>query len=269
MPSPRRWRPAAPTATPSAPPAAPRRGRPTSRCSPASSISEGRKLAQFDFPSTPALGQVYSANNMSYVWDGVGWRGNSGTAALSTMTKVIVYAALAGTFPYAKPANLKALQVELFGAGGGGGGAALTAAGNASAGGGGGGGGYCRKLFQASELLTSENLVLGAGGIGGDGVSVAPTAGGTTTFKTMSVAGGGAGANGAAGTTVSHTTRGGAGSGSGGDFNGQGNSGFYGMRVPYGVANAAAPGYGGAGFGKAQYFYNAYVTTSSTPSDVV
>lgn len=174
-----------------------------------------------------------------------------------------------GTTAYVKPANLKYLQVEIFGAGGGSGGAAVTAATNFSVGGGGGGGGYTRKLYTAAELAVSENLVIGNGGGGGDGVSAGGVAGETSTFKALSVTGGGGGAAGTAATTAGSVSRGIGGVGSGGDLNGGGNSGHYGIRLPHGVPLSVQPGYGGAGYGQSQYFFDGITTTTSVPAPVV
>jgi len=35
----------------------------------------------FDFPSGPAIDQVYTLNGVSYVWNGYGWQTGSGGAA--------------------------------------------------------------------------------------------------------------------------------------------------------------------------------------------
>src|SRR6188768_3020215 len=99
----------------------------------------------FDFPTSPADGQLYEANGVRYQWNATDsvWKGTGGIAPLSNKTRVIVYTT-PGTIAYVKPANLKALQVELWGSGGGGGGCAVTAATTMASGGGGSGGGYCK-----------------------------------------------------------------------------------------------------------------------------
>ena len=224
-------------------------------------------MPAFDFPASPAVGQRYdTGTGVAYVWDGVAWKGEGGSTPLVNGQRVIKYD-VAGTFAYVKPANLKALQVEIFGAGGGGGGCAVTTASSVSVGGGGGGGGYARKLYQASELAASENLVLGAGGAGGDGVSTNGAAGVVSSFKSTIVNPGGGGTHGGAIGTAGYAARGGAGTGvaAGADVIGQGNSGFYGIRLPNAVPASVQPGYGGAGHGRAQYFYNAYTTTTAVP----
>lgn len=156
-------------------------------------------MAAFDFPATPTVGQVYTANGVTYVWDSVAWRAQGGVAPLANNQRVTVVEGNAGTSGtaanvignYVKPSDLKFLQVELWGGGGGGQGSTAPAAGQQGAGTGGGGGGYCKKLYKAADLAASEPYVVGAGGNVQVGLGTS-TGGNTSTFKGMS-AGGGAG----------------------------------------------------------------------------
>jgi hypothetical protein len=107
---------------------------------------------------------------------------------------------------WTKPAGVKFVMVEAWGAGGGGGGGICT---NSTlwGSGGGGGGSYDSKTFIASTLPATVPVVVGARGFGGASVSTAQNGlsgsnGGTSTFGTGATAtlvagyGGGSGAGG-------------------------------------------------------------------------
>ncbi len=127
---------------------------------------------------------------------------------------------------WTKPAGIKAVIVELIGAGGGGGGGSnQSGSTNASKGAGGGGGAYMKKIFPASGLLSTENIVIGAGGAGGAGGAIGGNNNGT---------GGGNGGNTSFG---SHVTGFG---GAGGQTDGPGGGGG-------GTIGAPSAGTGGAG----------------------
>jgi len=120
---------------------------------------------------------------------------------------------------WSKPANLKALVIELIGAGGGGGG---SAAADGTGAGGGGGGGYCREHFSADELSGTSTVFVNVAAtttkVSGD---VIGRTGSSTSFGTFATATGGEG-----GTLPAGLQTGGLGGvGIGCDINGFGNSG--------------------------------------------
>lgn len=83
--------------------------------------------------------------------------------------------------------------VEVVGGGGGGGGVGATVAAQSAAGGGGSGGSYAAALFTAAQLGSSVSYTVGASGAGGVAGANNGTAGGNTTFLTLTGSGGGAG----------------------------------------------------------------------------
>lgn len=219
-------------------------------------------MSAFDFPATPTDGQVYTANGVTFVWSAAdtAWKGQGSQVPLTNKMRVIAFSG-AGTYAYVKPSNLKAIEIEIFGAGGGGGGCAATAATTMAAAGGGAAGGYVKKLYQASELAASENLVLGAGGAGGVGQTVGST-GTTSTFKGLTAPSGTGGGVQTPGTTVGGASgRGSPGAGTGGDVNGGGDSGEYGVRFAHGSTNTVQTGYGGPPF--TERSFHAVPTTST------
>jgi hypothetical protein len=117
---------------------------------------------------------------------------------------------------YSKPADLKWAVVELWGGGASGssaGGGGLT---GPAVGAGGGGGAYCRNLYAASSLLSSETVTVGVGGNGNSGNGNGGTA---STFKSLTANGG---SNGVAMAFTNVSALANAGSGgvaSGGDVN--------------------------------------------------
>lgn len=137
-----------------------------------------------------------------------------------------------GSSTYAPTAGTKSIVVLVQGGGGGGGAAATSLAGQSAVGAGGGGGGWAYKRITAG--FTGATIQVGIGGAGGNG---AGGSGGTSSFGAFcSATGGGGGAVGGGavyppndavalvGGTVS-------GIGSGGDWNGLGGKGFYGIRA--------------------------------------
>lgn len=97
-----------------------------------------------------------------------------------------------GTFKKASYNGIKALRVRLVGGGGAGGAARPATTGAHSSGGGGGGGGYAEAFLLSATIADTENITVGAGGVG---TSTAGTAGGSSSFGTFCVAGGGGGGN--------------------------------------------------------------------------
>ena len=141
---------------------------------------------------------------------------------------------------WTKPAGLRAALVQVQGGGGGGGGCDSTVS-NQSEGGPGGAGGYSCKLFQASELSATETVTVGALGAGGVAGQNNGSAGGTSTFKTVTCGGGGGGEG--SGNTASTVVKSGGtgGTASGGDINIVGRAGMN-VRVYSGVADLTGRG---------------------------
>lgn len=112
-----------------------------------------------------------------------------------------------GTFQKGNYAGIKAVEVEVIGAGGGSAFAATTTAGQISFGAGGGGGGYSHGFILAGALASSETVTVGTGGIAGTSGTPDGGAGGNSSFGTHLTAGGGGGGNdsGAASTASSGT----------------------------------------------------------------
>lgn len=182
--------------------------------------------------------------------------------ALKPVTRTYNYADSPAT--WTKPTGLHSLRVQVWGGGGSGGRSSSTS----SPGGGGGGGGYSEKIFQASELGTTETVTIGAGGAA-KAINTTGSVGGNTTFGslltgyggggggygTTACSGGGGGGPlgvGAVGTTSAGTVN----AGSPGDpvaGNGDGSAGLYGggggELGGSGSANGGAAYYGGGGGG--------------------
>ena len=129
---------------------------------------------------------------------------------------------------WTKPVGCNYVYVEVLGAGGGGSsGVSFNQSGYVRGGAGAGGGAYTSKLIPQSELANSINVVVGAGGAGGNNVlnSVIQNAGGNgglSSFWTIEASGGVGGtgtsssisasiAGGAGGGNISYRTFGGAG----------------------------------------------------------
>lgn len=111
-------------------------------------------------------------------------------AGISSNSSISVQIFTSGSGTYTKPANVTSIIVECVGGGGGGGGA-QGAAGFLSVGGSGAGGGYCRKYYSAAA--SSYSYSVGTAGSGATAGNNAGTAGGDTTFDTLTAGGGGAG----------------------------------------------------------------------------
>ncbi|MGS0182658.1 phage tail protein [Escherichia coli] len=148
---------------------------------------------------------------------------------------------------YTPGANVKAIIVEIVGAGGGGGAASSSANYNA-AGGGGGGGGYAKKYIP----ITNQAPIPFTVGLGGNG-AIYPAAsgqpGGTTSFGTGFSATGGNGGNTASANAQSTLVGAGGvgGTASGGNINTNGAGGQGGISASPSVAGGSiGPGLGGA-----------------------
>lgn len=101
-----------------------------------------------------------------------------------------VSALTSGSGTFTTPAGARWLEVELVGGGGGGGGPVATPSG-ISCSGGGGAGGYIRKVITAPAA--SYSYAVGTAGATGTGVS--GSAGGNTTFGTLTANGGAGGSD--------------------------------------------------------------------------
>lgn len=163
------------------------------------------------------------------------------STVLGNIPKATTTSLTSGSGTYTPPANCTRIRVRCWGGGGGGGGAAGTTA-NAAAAGGGAGGGYCETIITSPSGGGYSYAVgaLGAGGVAGNNSG---TAGGATTFGTLSAGGGGPGAGSAAGLgpTIGLGTTGG--SSSGGLVNCGGGAGGNGVILS---GTVSIGGYGGA-----------------------
>ncbi len=188
---------------------------------------------------------------------GISTSGNSGTNTVtisgssSSLSLNIQTVSTAGAGTYTPTAGMAYCIVECIGGGGAGGSGASRGSS------GGGAGGYCRKVFSAADIGTSQAYVVGSAGTSG-------TAGGNTTFGSFLIANGGQ-----AGTSGS--SFGGAGGGaSGGDvniqgqqgsggiigddhafdgFGGNGGNSVWGLGGPGKANNVSGAGVNGAGYG--------------------
>lgn len=143
-----------------------------------------------------------------------------------------------GTFTWNKPAGLKFLDIELWGAGGGGGGAGATGASQGSAGGGGAAGGYARRLMDQALLSAAHTVTVPAGGAGSAGANGATP--GTASFGAHLTCTGGNGGNAGPATSVAGTNAQGTvgGSGANGDINARGAAGANGTAIPFALATS-------------------------------
>jgi hypothetical protein len=107
-----------------------------------------------------------------------------------------------GTFSKGSYAGIKAVEVEVIGAGGGSGFAAATNGSQIAFGRGGAGGAYGHGFILASALASAETVTVGAGGAGGTSGTPDGTAGGSSSFGAFVTAGGGDGGNDATASTA-------------------------------------------------------------------
>lgn len=180
---------------------------------------------------------------LSYLLDLNRYEKYNGVAWVAAFSPVIDEQVFTANGTWIKPGNAQWVYVEVVGAGGGGGG--CTGAGTGvSAAAGGGSGGYVRRMWDATTLGTSEAVVVGAGGAGGN-VGTGST-GGLSSFNVM-IGSGGTGGNPMTSTTGTQTSTGGnAGAAAGGTVNVPGSSGDFGSVV----GGAGIP----SGRGAASYF---------------
>jgi hypothetical protein len=152
----------------------------------------------FDFPASPAIGQVYApASGPSWSWDGTAWKTFQTTGEMQIVRTFIPgNQSAAQVYGYYKPENLRYLEFEGVAAGGSAGPAIATGASVSSFGSGGGGGAWGKKLFPAASLPASVTITIGVPGAGvsnGNGQD-----GAATTFGSLvTLPGGKAGLQGA------------------------------------------------------------------------
>jgi hypothetical protein len=148
-----------------------------------------------DFPNSPTVGQIFSAPNGTFKWDGTKWAPVSG---VGTPAPKLQQFTASGT--YTPTAGMVYCLIECVGGGGGSGGIAGTAAGiNGS--GGGGGGAYSRKIATAAQIGASQTVTIGAGGTAGAAGNNNGGNGGTTSVGTLCTAPGGSFSSGRTGIT--------------------------------------------------------------------
>lgn len=97
----------------------------------------------------------------------------------------------AGSYTYTPTAGMIYCIVEVSGAGGAGGGVPSTGLAQIALSTGGAGGTYCKSLYSAATIGSSQSLVVGAGGVGVSNANGG--AGGNSTFGSLITAGGGGG----------------------------------------------------------------------------
>ena len=56
-------------------------------------------MAALDFPSSPSNGQIYTANNLSYTWDGTAWRKGSSSDSGVPSGVILLWYGTAGNIP--------------------------------------------------------------------------------------------------------------------------------------------------------------------------
>jgi hypothetical protein len=163
--------------------------------------------------TTPAAGQILKYNGTQWVnLEGFAYVGTRTFTATGTFDKTDAFGDSSNVSP-------RAIVMTLVGAGGGGGGAGVTISGESAAGGGGSGGAVGIHVLDSvtidTVLLTTTDVIVGAGGAGGVGAA-AGTAGGNTEFQTFGLLAGNPTANGGGGgsagtaTNVGHIRSGGA-----------------------------------------------------------
>lgn len=151
---------------------------------------------------------------------------------------------------YTPPANLLWAQVECVGGGGGSGGRAATGSGQGSCAGSGGSGSYLRKVYARSSLTPNVAVTVGAAGTAGAAGNTTGGTGGSTTFLTLTAAGGlGSSNNGPSNNAYSNGGAGG--TATNGDLNIAGNNGnpaSIGFASPntYAVPNTTPGPFGGS-----------------------
>jgi hypothetical protein len=147
------------------------------------------------FPTSPAIGQVFTSGGRSWVWSGATWDspGATNPEIISGLQQVLYYTS-SGTFTKATYPWLRAIRVRCQAGGGGGGGAAATGGSKNAAGGGGAGGVYAESFItDIAGLASSITVTRGAGGAGGVAGNNAGSTGGSSSFGSLVSANGGFG----------------------------------------------------------------------------
>ena len=220
----------------------------------------------------------YNAGTIMLFTDGYAYYTAAGTSAGETPvtdpskwerlnSDVSVTTVITSSGDWTKPDGLLYAKVTIVGGGGGGGAVDGQGAGTWGAGAGGAGGGWCSKIYAASDLSTTEAVVIGASGPGGDGDGdTTGSAGGDTTFKAMTAEGGagGPGGNAISGPQLKINSSP-LGGNSGGDIGGEGGPGGPGMAFAASTVGVAS-GMGGSSLmgGGGRPIYNTSGSTSES-----
>jgi hypothetical protein len=181
---------------------------------------------------------------------------------LGNIPKVTIQAFSSGSATYVTPANCTHIRVQIWGAGGGGGGIeGITSAAGGT--GGGGGGGHTETIIINPAATYAYSV--GAGGAGGTGGDFPGSAGGNTTFGSMT-ANGGAGGSGNTSTTIGDISLGGlGGTASGGLLNIAGSAGSYGINLNATVTISGSGGSSSSGGGASRGVIDAAGLTGLFP----
>lgn len=176
--------------------------------------------------------------------DGTNWISSPASGGSGINTVNVQVFKTSGT--YTPTSGMKYCIVEMQAGGGGGGGSASTTSSQLAYGGGGGGGEYAREIYDAASIGAGNSVTIGAGGAGGTAGANNGSVGGTTTFKSISLAGGSGGGGGTASGVLGGAAGGAGGTtGAGALFKVRGG---WGERSQFSFGTITLPGSGGTSY---------------------